>query len=147
MLLDPTIWKSSVFVGGAWVPPSGGTAPVIEPATGSTLGEVGVANADDVAKAAEIAAEAQLGWAATPHPQRAAVLREAGSGPNTLMRSPGGTSVRSVLSRPWPASQCMSRNRSATKPPACRAGRTVSFSLVRSHGCPWPGGYPPASSG
>lgn len=78
MLLDPTIWKSSVFVGGAWVPPSGGTAPVIEPATGATLGEVGIANADDVAKAAEIAAEAQLGWAATPHPQRAAVLREAG---------------------------------------------------------------------
>ncbi|GGO76286.1 aldehyde dehydrogenase [Nonomuraea cavernae] len=50
---------------------------VTEPATGSVLGHVGVASADDLGRAAESASEAQRAWAATPHPERAEVLRRA----------------------------------------------------------------------
>ncbi|MBW8805479.1 MAG: benzaldehyde dehydrogenase [Catenulispora sp. 13_1_20CM_3_70_7] len=77
MLLDETIWRDKVFLGGTWAAGSGGTIEVVEPATGAVLGAVGRAGADDVAAAAESASEAQKQWAATPHTQRAAVLRKA----------------------------------------------------------------------
>ena len=78
MILEPALWHRSIFTAGKWSPGSGGVRDVVEPATGKTLGEIGVADASDVARAAEHAAEAQRGWAALPHPQRAAVLRRAG---------------------------------------------------------------------
>jgi benzaldehyde dehydrogenase (NAD) len=77
VFLDQSTWKNHIFVGGAWVPGSGGTIDVTEPATGSVLSQIGAANADDVGKAAEHAYEAQRQWAATPHMERAAVLRRA----------------------------------------------------------------------
>jgi benzaldehyde dehydrogenase (NAD) len=66
-----------MFLAGAWVPASGGSLDVVEPATGDVLGRIGRAGAEDVARAAASAAQAQRQWAATPHPQRAAVLRRA----------------------------------------------------------------------
>ena len=77
MFLDPAQWQRKVFIGGSWVPGSGGTADVVEPATGASLAQIGVANADDVASAARSAAAAQREWAGTPHAQRAEVLRRA----------------------------------------------------------------------
>ncbi len=77
MLLDQTLWTNRIYVGGSWVDASGGVREVVEPATGTAIGRIGVANADDLAKAAENAVEAQKAWAATPHPERAAVLRRA----------------------------------------------------------------------
>ncbi len=77
VFLDESAWRGRVFIGGAWVPAAGGAREVIEPATGAVLGEVGIGNAEDMSAAAASAAEAQREWAATPHPQRAAVLREA----------------------------------------------------------------------
>ncbi|MEZ0493878.1 aldehyde dehydrogenase family protein [Kineococcus sp. TBRC 1896] len=77
-LLDPQDFAGRIHVDGAWVPGGGGTTPSLEPATGKTLVEVGMADADDVARAAEGAAKAQRAWAALPHPARAAVLRRAG---------------------------------------------------------------------
>ncbi len=77
MFLDQAAWTDRIFVGGSWIDPAGGTRDVIEPATGAVLGRIGVANAQDLAKAAENATEAQRSWAATPHPARAAVLRKA----------------------------------------------------------------------
>jgi benzaldehyde dehydrogenase (NAD) len=77
MFLDQAQWANRIFAGGSWVDASGGTRDVVEPATGNVLGRVGMANADDLAKAAESAAEAQRAWATTPHPARAAVLRKA----------------------------------------------------------------------
>jgi benzaldehyde dehydrogenase (NAD) len=77
VFLSEDTWTNRIFLGGAWVPGSGGSLDVTEPATGSTLGQVGLASADDLAKAAESAADAQRDWAATPHQQRAAVLRKA----------------------------------------------------------------------
>src|SRR5262249_37930200 len=51
---------------------------VMEPATGEELSRIGRASPDDLARAAHIAREAQAGWAARPHTERAAVLRRAG---------------------------------------------------------------------
>jgi benzaldehyde dehydrogenase (NAD) len=77
VFLSEEVWTNRIFLGGAWVPGSGGSIDVCEPATGGRLGQVGRATADDVAKAAESAAEAQREWAATSHVRRAAVLRAA----------------------------------------------------------------------
>ncbi len=77
MFLDAETWTNRIYMGGAWVPGSAGTLDVVEPATGAVLGAVGLAGPQDLAKAAEGAAEAQREWAATPHQQRAAVLRKA----------------------------------------------------------------------
>jgi benzaldehyde dehydrogenase (NAD) len=77
MLLDQSTWQSKLFSSG-WVSGGGGDRAVVEPATGSELGRVGMAGPDDVATAARAAAAAQAKWAALPHPERAAVLRRAG---------------------------------------------------------------------
>lgn len=69
-LLDPTLWSGKAAAGG--------TASVVEPATGECLGVIGVASAEDVSEAAERAARAQLSWARAPYTERAAVLRRAG---------------------------------------------------------------------
>jgi benzaldehyde dehydrogenase (NAD) len=65
----------SIF-GDGWVE-APQTIEVVEPATGQVLGEAGAGDADAVARAAESAARAQRGWAATPAPERAAVMRRA----------------------------------------------------------------------
>jgi benzaldehyde dehydrogenase (NAD) len=77
-LLDANEWVGKIYVGGTWVAGGGGTAASVEPATGEELTRVGMASPDDVKAAAAAAAEAQRGWAALPHAERAAVLRKAG---------------------------------------------------------------------
>ena len=76
-LLDVAEFAGKIYIDGHWVPGED-QIPSIEPATGETLVEVGIAGPGDVARAAEGAARAQKEWAATPHPVRAAVLRRAG---------------------------------------------------------------------
>jgi benzaldehyde dehydrogenase (NAD) len=75
--LDPVAWSGRIHIDGEWVVGGGGTRPVIEPATGEILGEIGLASVVDVTRAAATAAAAQKAWGATPHPARAAVLRRA----------------------------------------------------------------------
>lgn len=75
-LLDGTEWSGRIFT-GKWEPSNGGTLLSVEPATGDTLAEVGLADPSDVARACETARAAQPAWAATPGPERAAVLRRA----------------------------------------------------------------------
>ncbi|MBR7502683.1 aldehyde dehydrogenase family protein, partial [Mycobacterium tuberculosis] len=72
-----TDWHGSIFT-GAWSPGGGETYPVVEPATGQTLAEIGAASADDVYAAAARAASAQKQWARTTPAEKAAVLRRAG---------------------------------------------------------------------
>jgi benzaldehyde dehydrogenase (NAD) len=72
---DPQ-WDGQLFSDG-WRAASGGTIDVVEKATGERLATVGVADADDVARAAGRAAAAQAEWAATSFEERAAVLRRA----------------------------------------------------------------------
>ena len=73
-LLDAVDWTGKIF-NGQWVPAHGGKLAAIEPATGETLGETGLANGEDVANAAKLAAAAQPAWAATPGHERAALIR------------------------------------------------------------------------
>lgn len=77
-ILDEPRWTGRVFVDGQWTAGGGGSAAVIEPATGAEIGRVGTADTADIARAAASARDAQAQWAALPHPARAAVLRKAG---------------------------------------------------------------------
>jgi benzaldehyde dehydrogenase (NAD) len=72
----PDNWEGKLYSGG-WVPAEGGFAPVVEPATGAVLGQVGVGSPADVARAVGSAATAQKGWAQLPFTRRAKVLRDA----------------------------------------------------------------------
>jgi benzaldehyde dehydrogenase (NAD) len=69
-------WAGKVFSDG-WVVPSGGTTPVVEPATGETLARIGAGSADDIGRAVQSAVAAQAAWFALPFDQRAQILREA----------------------------------------------------------------------
>ena len=63
-LLDESVWQGRIHVDGGWSAGSGGEYDAVEPATGDTLASVGRATVDDVARAAQTAAEAQRDWAA-----------------------------------------------------------------------------------
>lgn len=71
----PEMTGGSIFT-GTWAD-AAQTAPIIEPATGQTLGTTGMVDADGIATAAASAAAAQREWAAASFEQRAAVLRAA----------------------------------------------------------------------
>src|SRR5258707_10949172 len=68
------LWNGKIF-DGQWRDASGGTQNVLEKATGTTLATIGIASADDVARAALTARKAQIPLAATPKPQPAPVRR------------------------------------------------------------------------
>lgn len=76
-LLDSKLWAGRIFLDG-WTAGGGGEQEVIEPATGGSLGRVGLATAADVRRAATRAAEAQVAWARASYETRAGVLRKAG---------------------------------------------------------------------
>ncbi|MEU9312987.1 aldehyde dehydrogenase family protein [Streptomyces sp. NPDC048256] len=69
----PAGWAGKIYSGG-WRDSEGGTRRVIEPATGRTLAEVGVACPADVARAGARAAHAAGDWAATPPSRRIEIL-------------------------------------------------------------------------
>ena len=69
-------WNGKLF-NGAYVDASGGAQPVMEPAVGEPLMQVGVATAADVADTTAIAAAAQKKWAATSPRDRSAILTKA----------------------------------------------------------------------
>ncbi len=75
-LLDGLDWQGKIFSDG-WRPGGAEPIPITDKSTGEILGRLGVASAGDVAAAAESAAAAQVGWAATPRAERAAVLERA----------------------------------------------------------------------
>ena len=94
--IDPDVFAGKIFLDGEWVVGGGGEIPSIEPATGETLAMVGLADAVDVARAAEGAARAQKEWAALPHPARAVVLRKAGQLWEEHADEIGGWNIREV---------------------------------------------------
>ncbi len=69
-------WSGKIFSDG-WRAAKGGTAPVVEPATGVALADIGLANAEDIDAAVKSAAKAQKAWAALTFDKRAEVVREA----------------------------------------------------------------------
>jgi benzaldehyde dehydrogenase (NAD) len=77
-ILDTATWNARLYSSG-WRIGSGRPSPVIEPATGIRLGQLGLADESDVAAAGAAASVAQREWAARPYEERAAVLRRAGT--------------------------------------------------------------------
>jgi benzaldehyde dehydrogenase (NAD) len=77
-LVDLALTAGKLF-DGDWRDAAGGTAPVMEAATGAVLTTVAAADASDARRAVVGAAAAQPGWAATAPADRAAVLRRAAS--------------------------------------------------------------------
>lgn len=76
MTMPTHLWEDHLYL-GKWQPSNGLKTPVIEPATGDKLTEVQTATAEDVERAAKIAKDAQLSWAALPFDQKAEILRRA----------------------------------------------------------------------
>lgn len=63
-----------LYIGGEWLPASGGTMSVMNPATGEEITKVADADVTDAERALRAAATAQAGWAATPARTRSDVL-------------------------------------------------------------------------
>lgn len=76
LLLPTELWNERLF-NGAWEKTHLPVASVIEPATGETLGTIGLANAETIAHSSRVARMAQADWAARPYEERAATLRKA----------------------------------------------------------------------
>jgi benzaldehyde dehydrogenase (NAD) len=122
-LLDTGIWQEKVFSDG-WAKSEGGSADVVEPATGATLGRVGVAGAAEVTAAAVRAAAAQHMWAALPYTERAAVLRRAGvlweqhaeEVADWLIREAGSIAPKAAFEVATAAQECYEAAASASQP-------------------------------
>lgn len=74
--LDASNWQERIFSGG-WIKGSGEPYDSTEPATGKTLGRVGLATPADLSRAVQQAVTVQREWAALPYIERAQVLRRA----------------------------------------------------------------------
>ncbi|RCW45897.1 benzaldehyde dehydrogenase (NAD+) [Halopolyspora algeriensis] len=112
-MLDPEVWAGKIHVNG-WRAGSGGSRSVTEPATGDSLGEIGVATAEDVYEASSKAAAAQQDWAGRKPAERAAVLRRAGElfeqhadeVKEWLVRETGGIDAKAALEADIAAAEC-----------------------------------------
>ena len=72
----PKWMKTKAYIGGQWTKASSGEEfPILNPANGETLTSVANCTAQDTETAIEAAASVQTEWAATPAPQRSAILR------------------------------------------------------------------------
>ncbi|WP_420750766.1 benzaldehyde dehydrogenase [Rhodococcus sp. O3] len=111
--LDESAWQGRIFT-GSWTAGGAGEIKVVEPATGTTLGTVGLANTDDLDAAAARAVAAQREWASLPHPERAAVMRRAGELWQThadeiqrwIMRESGSLRPKAALETDVAAQEC-----------------------------------------
>lgn len=68
---------SQLLIGGKWVEASGGTYPIVNPATEETVGPAPEATEADAEAAALAASEALPSWAATPVEERQALMAAA----------------------------------------------------------------------
>jgi benzaldehyde dehydrogenase (NAD) len=75
-LLHDADWEGKIFSSG-WRAGGGGTVMVSNKSSGAALGVLGLANAADVATAAAAAQAHVAAWAATPRPERGALLSRA----------------------------------------------------------------------
>jgi benzaldehyde dehydrogenase (NAD) len=73
---ESQVWNGRIFSDG-WKTAAGGTQAVVEPATGESIGLIGVGSAEDIDNAVVSATKAQEAWASMPFDQRAAIMREA----------------------------------------------------------------------
>jgi benzaldehyde dehydrogenase (NAD) len=121
--LNESSWSGKIF-GAGWAASSGGEAPIIEPATGTELGRIGMADLSDVDQAATSAAEAQPAWASTPFDERAAILRRAGDLleqheaelHSWIMRETGAVPAKAALETHVAAGECFEAAALASRP-------------------------------
>lgn len=73
---DAAIWDGKFF-SGDWIRGEAGSKPIVEPATGETIGSFGLASAKDLDLATQSAQSAQSSWASMSYEERSAVLRKA----------------------------------------------------------------------
>lgn len=114
-LLTSADWADKIFTGDWEAPEGGRSIDVVEAATGDKLGSVGMAEAADVAAAADRAARAQRDWAAMPFPERAGVLMRAGAAMREhaeeiiewTMRESGSTRPKAALEVDVSFAECM----------------------------------------
>jgi len=66
-----------LFIAGDWIPSTGGTLEVLNPATEGVIAEVADATVDDAQRALRAAAETQASWAMTPARTRSEILHRA----------------------------------------------------------------------
>jgi benzaldehyde dehydrogenase (NAD) len=74
-LLGNQKWHGRAFIGGNWEPLFA-ISGVSEPATGESLGKIGLADASNIAAASAASRIAQPTWANTDYDDRAAILRK-----------------------------------------------------------------------
>ena len=74
--LPAQLWENRLFT-GQWTAGALPSSTVVEPATGASLGTVGMADAAQVAESAQAARTAQAAWYALPYDERAALFRRA----------------------------------------------------------------------
>ena len=75
-LKDSNLLRTQAFINGEWVgADDGGTVPVVNPATGATLGTVPNMSAAETRRAIEAAAAAFPAWAAKTAQERSVILR------------------------------------------------------------------------
>ena len=65
------------LIGGTWSGPGKRSLPIVDPATGKTIGKAPRSGAREIAAAVEAAVEAQAAWAAVPAPRRGEILFQA----------------------------------------------------------------------
>lgn len=122
-LLESSTWHGKIYSGG-WVAAHGGDMPIEEPATGEEMGRAGLADVEDVRRAAGLAAAAQREWAATNFEERAAVLRRAGdlitaNGPEIMrlvMRETGAVEGLAGFAVSVAAQECYEASALASRP-------------------------------
>jgi benzaldehyde dehydrogenase (NAD) len=122
-LLGSGIWTRAIYT-GTWQPASGGAGSAVEPATGNSLGEFGLASVGDVEASVALAAAAQRAWAKTPAHERAAVLvraarvfeEHAAELTEWLIREGGSTRIKAALEVRVAAEECEAAAVLATAP-------------------------------
>lgn len=74
--LPAQLWENCIF-NGSWKNLTPNVSPVVEPATGASLGNVGMADTATVSSAALTARSVQTDWFGLPYEERAAIMRKA----------------------------------------------------------------------
>jgi succinate-semialdehyde dehydrogenase / glutarate-semialdehyde dehydrogenase len=74
-LTHPELQRNANFIGGQWLPATGRTLDVTDPATGALIAQVPDSGADEARAAADAAHAAFPAWRRTPAKQRAQIIK------------------------------------------------------------------------
>ena len=112
-LMDAAVWGGKVYTDG-WTIGDEGTQDVINPATGATIGTIGIISAAGVEPVAARAARAQVDWSRESPAQRADVLRRAAQLwiayadeiVSWVMRESGSVKAKAVIEAKTASTEC-----------------------------------------